>query len=188
MARPREFDKDEVLDSAIRVFREHGFEGTSTQMLVCAMGIGRQSIYDTFGDKWQLYCSSVQRYSASETQAHVSALLSQPRAIDGLRAMVDRVVAGAKPFCLGVNSVCEFGRTRQELADAHDAAGRVLRAAIAGRVRAAQTEGDVAHDLDPEEIADFLVASFAGIRIAARGGAGVKQLQGLGQMALRALR
>jgi AcrR family transcriptional regulator len=187
MARPKEFDKNEVLDSAISVFREHGFEGTSTEMLVHAMGIGRQSIYDTFGDKWQLYCSSVQRYSASETQAHVSALLSQPRAIDGLEAMVDRVVDNAKQPCLGVNSVCEFGRTRQELADAHDATGRVLRAAIAGRVRAAQAEGDVASDLDPDGIADFLIACFAGIRIAARGGAGVKQLRALGQMALRVL-
>ena len=55
MARPREFDADAALDGAIGVFREHGFEGASAEMLVNAMGIGRQSLYDTFGDKWQLY-------------------------------------------------------------------------------------------------------------------------------------
>jgi hypothetical protein len=40
MARPREFDTDAALDGAIGVFREHGFEGSSAQMLVDAMGSG----------------------------------------------------------------------------------------------------------------------------------------------------
>ncbi|OWJ59872.1 TetR/AcrR family transcriptional regulator, partial [Inquilinus limosus] len=48
MARPKEFDSEKALDAAIEVFREHGFDGTSTDMLVRAMGIGRQSLYDTF--------------------------------------------------------------------------------------------------------------------------------------------
>lgn len=61
MARTRQFDADTALDAAIDVFREHGFEGSSAQMLVAAMGIGRQSLYATFGDKWQLYCSAVRR-------------------------------------------------------------------------------------------------------------------------------
>ena len=52
MARNKEFDRDDALDAAIGVFREHGFEGTSTDMLVRAMKIGRQSLYYTFGDKW----------------------------------------------------------------------------------------------------------------------------------------
>ncbi len=58
MARPKEFDSDKALNTAIGVFSEHGFEGTSAGMLTDAMKIGRQSLYDTFGDKWQLYCAS----------------------------------------------------------------------------------------------------------------------------------
>src|SRR3569623_2463758 len=101
MARPKLFDSEQALDAAIGVFREHGFEGTSADMLVNAMKIGRQSLYDTFGDKWQLYLTAVRRYAENETRAHLEALKSKPRAIAGIKAMVDRVVAAAGHACLG---------------------------------------------------------------------------------------
>ncbi|EPX56428.1 Transcriptional regulator, TetR family [Cystobacter fuscus DSM 2262] len=188
MARPKAFDTEEALDAAIGVFREHGFEGTSADMLVKAMGIGRQSLYDTFGDKWGVYCAAVRRYAAQEGEAHAAALRSRPRAIEGLRAMVERLVKDAGQACLGVGSICEFGRARADLAKIHDAAERALHGMIVERVRAAQADGDVGVDLKPEEAAGFLLASFAAIRIAARGGAKADQLRGLGRLALRALR
>src|SRR5579872_3947904 len=105
MARPREFDSDAALDGAIDVFREYGFEGSSAQMLVDAMGIGRQSLYAAFGDKWQLYCAAVRRYGLGECTAHFEALRSGARAIDGIDAMLRRVVETADRPCLGVGSI-----------------------------------------------------------------------------------
>jgi AcrR family transcriptional regulator len=188
MARPREFDTDATLDSAIGVFRQHGFEGASAQMLVDAMGIGRQSLYGAFGDKWQLYRSAVRRYAMGECAAHIEALRSAPRAMDGIAAMLRRVVETADQPCLGVGSICEFGAARPDLAEVHAAMGRTLRGAIANRIRDAQREGDAAPALDPEAVAEFLMANIAGIRIAGRGGADRAALDGLAAMALRALR
>jgi TetR/AcrR family transcriptional regulator, transcriptional repressor for nem operon len=174
MARPREFDTDAALDGAIAVFREHGFEGTSAQMLVDAMGIGRQSLYAAFGDKWQLYCSA--------------ALRSGPRAIDGIHAMLRRVVETADQPCLGVSSIYEFGASRPDLKEINALLARSLRGSIAARVRDAQREGDVATGLHPDAIAEFLIANIAGIRVAGRGGADRATLTSLVDMALRALR
>jgi AcrR family transcriptional regulator len=188
MARPREFDADAALDGAIGVFREHGFEGTSAQMLVDAMGIGRQSLYATFGDKWQLYCSAVRRYGMGECAAHFEALRSGVRAIDGIGAMLRRVVETADQPCLGTGSICEFGAARADLTDINAPLAKALRAAIVGRIRDAQREGDVAAGLDPEVIAEFLIANIAGIRVAGRGGADRTILTGLHHIALRALR
>lgn len=188
MARPKAFDTDEALDAAVAVFRDHGYEGSSASMLVGAMGIGRQSLYDSFGDKWQLYRAALRRYAATEIQAHLHMLRNEDRAIDGLRAMTDRVVAEASNPCLGVGSICEFGTSRADLEEIKSAAAAVLYDAIAERVREAQEQGDVAADLDPAAVAGFFDSSFAGIRIAARGGADQKQLQLLGNLALRALR
>src|SRR5687768_15613301 len=184
MGRPKAFEIDSALDAAIAIFREHGFEGTSAQMLVDGMGIGRQSLYDTFGDKWQLYLAAVRRYVAVEVQAHCTALNSGSRAIDGIRTMVERVAAEAQTPCLGVGSITEFGCSRRELAEINEVAGRRLGAAVTEKIRESQTEGDLPDSLDPNTVAAFLIASFAGIRIAARGGTGPSQLLALGEMTL----
>ncbi len=188
MARPREFDADTALDRAIGVFREHGFEGASAEMLVTAMGIGRQSLYDTFGDKWALYRSAVRRYGMGECSAHVEALRSGARAIDGIDAMLRRVVETADQPCLGLGSICEFGLSRPDLAEVNAPLARALRDAIVARVGDAQRDGEVAANLDPEAAATFLVANITGIRVAGRGGADRATLTGLADMALRALR
>src|ERR1700722_2737706 len=143
MARRREFDVDTALDGAIGVFREHGFEGASAEMLVGAMGIGRQSLYDTFGDKWRLYRAAVRRYGMGECSAHFDALRSGLRALDGIDAMLRRVVETAHLPCLGVGSICEFGVSRPDLAEVHAPLARTLRDAVAARIRDAQREGDV---------------------------------------------
>jgi len=188
MARPKEFDADLALDAAVTVFRDYGFEGTSAQMLVDAMGIGRQSLYDTFGDKWQLYQAAVRRYALSEVSAHREALRTGRSAIDGIRTMIKRVVAEATTPCLGVNSIAEFGCARPELSEIRAKADSTLRSALIEQVKVAQAEGEIGSDIDPDSVATFMIASFAGIRIAARGGANQAQLEALGEMTLRALR
>jgi hypothetical protein len=90
--------------------------------------------------------------------------------------------------CLGVNSICEFGRDHTDLTAIHEAAAGVINTGIVSRLREARTEGDLAPGISPEQGADFLTASMAGIRIAARGGASPDQLQSLGRLALRALK
>lgn len=187
MARNKEFDRDGALAAAIDVFREHGFEGTSTEMLVQAMRIGRQSLYDTYGDKWQLYCLAVERYSNMETKAHIEALRGQSRAIDGLRAMLERVVGQAATACLGVGSICEFGQTRDELNALRQTAGLRLTAAVEERIRVAQAEGDLDPAIAAREMASFILANIAGIRVSARGGARPEELNALGAMVLRAV-
>jgi TetR/AcrR family transcriptional regulator, transcriptional repressor for nem operon len=187
MARPKEFDSDVALDAAIEVFRAHGFAGTSAGMLTEGMKIGRQSLYDTFGDKWRLYVAAVGRYSMLEVQAHLEALRTGPTAWDGLRHLIDRVVEQAHRPCLGVSSICEFGQEHDDLLKAREAAGRMLTSGMVAALSEAQAARQVSPDITPEDGATFLNSSIAGIRIAARGGAGPEQLHALGRLALRAL-
>ena len=187
MARTKEFDIEQALDAAIDVFRQHGYAGTSAGMLVDAMRIGRQSMYDTFGDKWQLYCAAVARYSEAERQAHSAALNRGSNAIDGLSAMIGRVVDEARRPCLGVSSVSEFGRSAKELSRLCDNIGKDLHNAVKAKIQQAQAQGDIPANLDPDEGAGFLMANVAAIRLSARGGAKDAALASLGRFALKAL-
>lgn len=188
MARQKEFDQEVALECAIDVFREHGFEGTSARMLVDAMQIGRQSLYDTFGDKWGLYCAAYIRYGQIELTAHLQALRSSNRAIDGIGAFLKRVAGDAAKGCLGVGSSVEFGSARPELAKLNDAFDRPLRKAIIERIETAQRDGDIASDLDADQLATFLITSLSGLRIAGRGGASHEQLHSILSLTMRALR
>ncbi|MHA7776024.1 TetR/AcrR family transcriptional regulator [Roseibium sp. M-1] len=188
MARIREFDTDAALDGAIAVFREHGFEGSSAQMLVDAMGIGRQSLYAAFGDKWQLYCAAVRRYGMGECSAHFNALRSGARALEGIKAMLRRVVETANSPCLGVGSIYEYGTSRPDLNEINSVLAKSLKDAIAARIRDGQREGDIVPDLDPANASEFLIATIAGIRVAGRAGADRSSLDNLADTALRALK
>ena len=62
MARPKAFDRDQALDQAMHLFWRQGYETTSLPELLTTMGIGRQSLYDTFGGKHPLFMESLARY------------------------------------------------------------------------------------------------------------------------------
>ncbi|MDM0036941.1 TetR/AcrR family transcriptional regulator [Variovorax sp. J22P271] len=188
MARPKQFDPDEALDAAVGLFREYGFAGTSADMLAEAMQIGKQSLYNTFGGKWPLYCAALERYATAETRSHIEALQRGTKALSGVECMMKRVVAEAHQPCLGVNSISEFGDDREDLTKIREAVGTPLRAVLASTIRRAQAEEDLAADLDPNHAAAFLLATVAAIRIAARAGAGEPELRAISRLALRALR
>src|SRR5258706_9867192 len=94
MARPREFDRDEVLERAMSVFWSKGFTATSTSDLVEAMQIGRQSMYDSFGDKRALYLEALAQYQQQSVTAHIGRLRSGKTALAGIEAML----AGLAPL------------------------------------------------------------------------------------------
>ncbi len=66
--RPLSFDKDEVLDAAVLVFWEKGFDGASVEDLTQAMGINRPSLYSTFGSKKDLFFLAIDRYASTHGQ------------------------------------------------------------------------------------------------------------------------
>src|SRR5436305_13985260 len=96
MARQKEFDRDEVLHKAMEVFWTRGYEGASMQDLVKRMGINRQSIYDTFGDKHSLFLQSLDRYREIESRK-LFAVLERPGSVKkNLRQLFEEVISTAE--------------------------------------------------------------------------------------------
>lgn len=174
------------------VFWANGFAATSTEDLTAAMGIGRQSLYNTFGDKRRLYAEALGAYQRRSIGGHLTRLSAPQSPLDGLRALLIGLApeddALRRLGCMGVASVSEFGAGDAELADIRHKAGAALRARIAERISEGQAQGEIATDLSPLEAAAFIQMTMAGLQMAARGGAAAEDLRRLAEFTTDRLR
>src|SRR5260370_31086443 len=119
MARPKAFDRDTAVQQAMTVFWEQGYEATSTDDLLRAMGIGRQSMYDTFGDKHRLYIEALQRYQAQYGARLVDRLRAPTSPLaalrDVLRAVADETPTARARGCMPGNAITDPPRPNPEV-------------------------------------------------------------------------
>ena len=108
MARTREFDREEALDRAMHVFWDKGYEATSLSDLLDAMGIARQSLYDTFGDKHALFLEALDRYETHRLGQLQSCLETAPSVTRAFRDMFEGLVDESESVkrrgCMGVSA------------------------------------------------------------------------------------
>jgi TetR/AcrR family transcriptional regulator, copper-responsive repressor len=191
--RPREFDKDSVLDKAMLVFWQHGYEGTSLSELTTAMNINRPSLYSTFGDKEQLFFQTLERYLETYGTKGVRQLTAHSNIEMAIAAFFDCVVEQLTdpqlpPGCLIANSTLECGGNRFE------AIGRRLsqchaetEAALYHRLRLAQTQGQISETEDVQALAQFFTATMLGMGAIARTNPDPVMIRQLAKTALRVL-
>lgn len=192
MGRPKEFDREEALRRAIPVFWEKGFAATSTEDLVRAMGIGRQSLYDTFGDKRRLFLEALRAYNTDSVAAILKKLRAGPTALAAIeRVLVDLAEARDKARalgCLGVNAVCELARDDAEVRALTETSGALLEAALKDVVDEGKANGEIGRRVDSRAAARFLAATLSGMKVQARAGASVDVLRDVAAFAVEGLR
>jgi TetR/AcrR family transcriptional regulator, transcriptional repressor for nem operon len=191
MARPKEFDPDEALLRAIGVFANFGYEGASTEALLEAMGLSRQSFYDTFGSKRDLYLEAVRRYSVDSAAKFVKNLEEGTTPLDGLRraliSHINRRDGFTNGACLGVGSICEFGRRDPAILAASAKAAPQLAGPLVKTIARAQASGEIRADIDPQLAAELLLTTLNGLKVNARAGMPVKRQVEIGNKALESL-
>lgn len=108
MARPKAFDREEALQQAMQLFWEKGYASTSMQDLVDRMGIGRASLYDTFGSKQDLFHEAIALYADRMTVNFFEPLSRPgpaPKVVrDFLQSVVDSHLDGTACCCLVVKT------------------------------------------------------------------------------------
>ncbi len=188
--RPREFDVDEALDRALRVFWHRGYEGATLPDLTAAMGINRPSLYAAFGSKEELFRKALDRYVEGPA-AFVREALNEPTA----RAVAERLLGGTIDLvtdrrnprgCLIVQGALACGETaesvRREVA-ARRVAGEV---AVRKRFERARADGDLPAEAHAADLARYVVTVMRGIAVQAAGGASREDLRRVAELALRA--
>lgn len=96
MARNKEFDTTLVLHKAMEIFGHYGYEGTSLQVLLEGLGIARQSLYDTYGTKRDLFVKAVKHYAGEKSAAVVAYLEQADSAKQAIHDIFHEVAATLK--------------------------------------------------------------------------------------------
>jgi AcrR family transcriptional regulator len=189
MARPRTFEEEQALEAAMRAFWRRGYEATSTQDLCAATGLGRSSVYNAFDSKRELFTRALRRYmdqmNASLTELLESDLPIREKVRTLLWSAVERP-EGDPPGCLVVNTLVELGPRDPDLAEPARRHQEQRVALLRDAFAAAQAAGELPADRDPEALAQFLMATIGGMRVAGRGGADRASLEAIARTALLA--
>ncbi|WP_412023863.1 TetR/AcrR family transcriptional regulator [Burkholderia cepacia] len=190
--RPREFDTDEVIDAAARVFWEQGYHATSIDALCDATGVFRGSLYRTFGDKHGLLVAAFDRY-AEGAVARLKERLAvdlQPR--QALReALMHYTKVGARLSerrgCFITNAAIELLPGDDELRPHIESTLLRIATQLSLAVARGQQSGDFDRNLDPEDVGRFLLCLIQGMRVLGKSSASEAELTSIVDIAVRAL-
>jgi TetR/AcrR family transcriptional regulator, transcriptional repressor for nem operon len=191
MARTKEFDRGEVLERAMRLFWAQGYAATTTDDLLAAMGISRQSLYDTFGDKQALYDEALRCYHKQSSGTLGERLKSSATALEILTTFLDHFAYQTPEErangCMGINATTSLGRSDPNVLVLARKTAALNEEMMAKLIVAAQADGDLAESINPKAASRFLYATLQGLTVRAQAGASPAELRDAADFAIRAL-
>jgi AcrR family transcriptional regulator len=190
MARPKEFDHEKALRKAIDLFSKQGFAATSTDDLMRVMNVGRQSMYDTFGNKRALFLKALTMYVTRSVHS-INVELERPgpalSAIqNALVTFAERKDLSSAEGCMGLNAISEFGQRDADVTHITHNAARVQRRTLVRVLTRAKKNKELSSNADLDSMADFFESTLAGIRMAAKAGKSRQALRNIAAFAGRA--
>jgi len=182
--RPREFDREEALECAIRLFWSRGYEATSISDLTKAMHITPPALYGAFGDKKRLFLEAVGRYEQRHGCFAQKALLEEPTAELAMRRLL---LAALKSFtdpknprgCLVVLGATNCRLEATDISKALTDRRRMAVSAVRARIAAGKNAGELSDHADVDALTDMITATLYGLAIKARDGTSRARLRGI---------
>ncbi|MEU3054792.1 TetR/AcrR family transcriptional regulator [Streptomyces griseus] len=171
MARTKEFDPEAALQAALELFWRRGYEATSMADLVEHLGIGRASIYATFGNKHELYLKALDRYNENRDPGLLGELSQPGPALPAVRALVRRFAAEADSDdhrtqgCFITNTAAELGPHDPEAARRVEASWSHIETLLHSALVRARSQGELPADRDPRALARMLLVLMQGLRV-----------------------
>jgi len=171
VARPRQFDEEDVLDGAVAMFRVRGYGGTNIPDLTGKLGICRRSLYATFGDKRGLYLRALEAWGRRDVEPKLAVLRFEGSPLGNVRTLI-RSLAVLATECPGDGSLTVTamveGRHDPEVQEVAAAQVAQLEAGLAEALDRARTCGELAEGVSPTGLARMLTTTMCGMGLLAR--------------------
>jgi TetR/AcrR family transcriptional regulator, transcriptional repressor for nem operon len=174
MPRNKAFQEEEALQKAMQVFWKKGYNATSMEDLVSAMGINRASLYDTFGDKKQLYLAALRQFqqqSQGENRQILAGLVYSPKA--QLTALLNNQLEQSlqdadQKGCMIANATAEMAILDADVFDFVNQNKCAVEELFEKLIREGQEMGEFHGNTPPQYGAAFLVNFLNGIRVVSK--------------------
>jgi len=192
MARHKEFEPAEALDKAMDLFWRRGYAAASMQDLVDHVGVNRQSLYDTFGGKHELFLATLDRYFNVSVREHLKILDEPGSALGAIRRFFESLVKltgtdAARKGCMVVNSAAELALHDEDARARVAAVFSWIEEAFRKTLVRAQENGELDEGHDPRALARFLTCFMVGRNVLAKAGASRKSIQDAVEVAMSIL-
>lgn len=168
MARKREFDETEALKQAMELFWVQGYEKTSMEELVNCMGVHRKSIYDTFGNKHELFLKVLAYYKETMGQLLLKVIENENTAMGKIKALFEYAWTNnteQAKGCLIVNTGVELSPHDQAIAEIVQANFLETEKVIHQLLEQGQIAGEFSSTLDLGVTTQFIHNALIGIRV-----------------------
>lgn len=190
MGRSKEFEESEVLQKAMELFWEQGYEKTTMSDLVEHMGVHRRSLYDTFGDKHTLFLKSLDcfgEFIGARLKSETSRAETAKQAIQFIFDLMIEGAGGSHWGCLYVNSAAELALRDMDVNEKTEEAFIRTEHLLAELICKGQQTGEFSCDYDAEVLAENLHNTLLGIRVLARTSASKEKLHRIADFSLALL-
>ena len=170
MPRAKQFDEQQTLDAAMELFWEKGFHATSMQDLVDKLQINRASLYNTYGDKEELFNKAFGQYVSRNSQFVVDFLNGYESVKEGLRALFDNSINACSldktsKGCFVVNTTTELSTDNNNLKRRLAGHKERMQKVFFNYLKKGQESGEIGPEKDLEAIAALIFTLYNGLMV-----------------------
>lgn len=165
MARNVEFNEEEAIRKAMNVFWEKGFNGASLRDLTDAMKINSSSLYNTIGDKQELFVKCVKLYTDIRKKDLQKRLESAASPLTILVKYINdavMVIIEETNSCMAVKTAFEVATNDKRVKDILKADSDYAYQFLYSLIKKAMEQGEIRADEDPELLADYFISTWTG--------------------------
>ncbi len=173
MPRIKTFDENEVLVKAMNLFWKQGYSATSVQDLVSHLGINRASLYDTFGDKEQLFKKSFALYRKSTMEGLIHFFGNHPNIKHGFSTLFDNAIQESiqdkdAKGCFVVNTITERIPNDESLIKVIEENKRDFENLFYDYLKKGKDEGQLKTEQNLKSLSSLLFMLFNGIKVVSK--------------------
>ena len=192
MGRAKQYNRNDLLDTAVELFRRQGFNGTSTAELVDELGINRKSMYAEFGSKQEIFEATLDHYNRNHLTRVLAPIEAPDANIDSIRQAFSNYASASDGWfngrgCLLCNTAVERGAldpaSGRHVAAYLDRLTRAFRQALEN----GQRTGELDNAIDIDEYAAFFTTALIGVAACIRAKAPAEQIRAASAIATRTL-